>query len=234
MKEWLKNNTKKIVEWVYRNFEKDTGSMILVTTTIGYTLSAIAQSLAVFLNKKYTTNEKHFMIPQEIAECGVNIFSLFAITMPLKALTNKYSQTGKLMTKGLKEYMQKNNLWDKRGKLSFNLGKSIEEIIKKIEKSEQYIKASETEKEALLKEHRIALNNHEIMSDSYSSVVTTMGSVFSTALVAPLFRNEVASYVQKFHDTPDVKQPDVKQIPNNKTTLTVPAFKSVYAGAMKI
>ena len=96
---------KKFVNFAYKYFESNSGNMLLVTSIIGVALSSIAQTCAVFFNKDYTTPQKAFMAPQELAEGFMTIASMFLITRPIQILAKKYVQTGKILTKDMKQYL---------------------------------------------------------------------------------------------------------------------------------
>ena len=50
---------QKGLEWVYQNFKKNTATMLVVTGTIGWGLSSLAQIGAVLFNpKKYHLSKK--------------------------------------------------------------------------------------------------------------------------------------------------------------------------------
>ena len=43
---------QKSLEWVYNNFKKNTATMLVITGTIGWGLSSLAQIGAIILNPK--------------------------------------------------------------------------------------------------------------------------------------------------------------------------------------
>lgn len=190
---------KKVVEWVYKRFETGSGAMILMTSITGMALSTIAQTGAIIFNKKYNDSQKAFMIPQELTEGLINICSMFLITKPLQRLSGKLVMTGKIATKEVLNYMKNNNLLEKRGSKGFDIGNHIKEAVSKLESSEIIGKLSEAEKTRSLAEYRNIIDNYDIYSDSVSAIATTAGAVFSTALIAPLIRNSVASRYQKIN-----------------------------------
>ena len=190
---------KKAVSWVYKHFENGSGAMILMTSIIGMALSTIAQTGAILFNKKYTDSQKAFMVPQELTEGVINICSMLVITRPLQKLSGKLVKTGKIATKEALEYMKKNNLLDKRGQRDFDLGKNITETIKGIKESDIFINSADNKKTEMISEHKDILDKYDIYSDSVSAIATTTGAVFSTALIAPLVRNSVASKYQQIN-----------------------------------
>lgn len=195
----MKKFAKNLAEKVYKYFGENSGNMLLITSIIGIGMSSLAQTGAIILNKQYTTSQKAFMIPQELVEGMITVFSIFMITKPLQNLTKKYVNSGKLLTKELAEYMNKNNLMSKRGNPDFDFTKSVKEIISKIETSDKFIKSGQLEKESMLAEHKQALNRFEITSDAASAIAATTGGVLSTALIAPVLRNQAASSYQSIN-----------------------------------
>lgn len=221
MKSSLAKIIKSVTTFIYKRFEGNgSGNMIFLTSIIGFSLSALAQTGAIIANKKYTSSEKAFMVPQEIAEGIINIFSMFVITKPLQKFAKQYSKTGKLLTKEMKEYMQKNNLFSKRGDVDFDFGKSVRSIISEIEKSDKFIKSSVEGKNRLLSNHKAILQKHENMSDSLSAVITTAGGVLSTTFIAPVLRNAAAANYQRVNLNAIESKKEEKLI-------TQPAYKSL-------
>jgi len=190
---------KKAVEWVYKRFETGSGAMILITSITGMALSTIAQTAAIILNKKYTDSQKAFMIPQELTDGLINICSMFLITKPIQKLSAKLVKTGKFATKEILEYLKRTDMVKNVGDKEFDIGKNIRKTISNIEKSDIFVKSSDIEKAKMLIEHRNVLDNYEIYSDSISALATTTGAVLSTALIAPVVRNSVASRYQKLN-----------------------------------
>mgnify|MGYP007038240962 CR=1 FL=1 len=72
----LKRFAEKFGKFVYKYFEQGSGNMILITSMIAIGLSAMAQTAAIMINKKYTVSQKAFMIPQEITEGIMTMLSL--------------------------------------------------------------------------------------------------------------------------------------------------------------
>ena len=193
----LKKFLKSCSEFVYDKFHKNSGAMLLATGIIGTAMSSLAQTGVIITSKKYSPTEKAFMVPQELTECALAIGVIFAITKPTQRLANKAVKTGKITSKELIDYMKKNKLEEKRGKLDFNLSESIKEIIAKIEKSDKFISSSKENKNILLKEHKKALQEYDVFSDAASAYATTAATAFSIAAVIPVCRNKVASIYQK-------------------------------------
>lgn len=193
----LEKMLKKCSDFVYDKFHQNSGAMLLATGIIGTAMSSLAQTGVIITSKKYSPTEKAFMVPQELTECALAIGVIFAITKPTQRLAAKAIKTGKITSKELLNYMKKNKLEEKRGKLDFNLSESIKEIITKIEKSDKFISSSKENRNILLKEHKKALQEYNVFSDAASAYATTAATALSVAAVIPVCRNKVASIYQK-------------------------------------
>ena len=90
MKRGMEKFIKKVVNKVHLLFGENSGKMLLLTGIIGMALSSLAQTLTVVNNKHYTLSQKMFMVPQELIDGAVSIFSLVLITTPLQNLAKKY------------------------------------------------------------------------------------------------------------------------------------------------
>ena len=117
MKNWFSNFKSSL----YKNYGENPGKMLVHTGVLGWILSSLAQVSAVVFNDKISAEQKSFLIPQEIADAGINILSFYLITSSFKNIASKLVSTGKLTTKTIKNGL-KNNV-DQIGKLSFDIGK---------------------------------------------------------------------------------------------------------------
>ncbi len=188
---------KYIAEKVFKNIESGSGNMILITSMTGIAFSCIAQTFAIFINKKYSVSQKAFMVPQELTEGVISIASMFAISKPCQKAASKIMKSGKIFTKDMATYMKKYDLIGKRGEYDFDFQKSVKSIISKIENSDEFIKSNACKQEEFLAEHHNIIKEFNAVSDATSAFATTAGSIMSTALISPLLRNYVASYYQQ-------------------------------------
>ena len=177
MPRFFKKILDVISNFVYKNMETTSGSMILLTSVVGITLSTLAQAGAILLNKNYSTSQKAFMAPQKLA--------------------TRYANTGKILTKDLKTYLEKYSLLENRGHKDFNIKKSIINKIDDIKNSDGFSKCSQDVKESMLKEHLDTLNSFERTFDATSAIATSVGGIVSTTAISPLLRNTIASSYQK-------------------------------------
>ena len=166
---------QKGLEWVYNSFKKNTAKMLVITGTVGWGLSSLAQVGAVMFNPKIKKEQKGFLVPQALLDAIVNIGCFFVITQSAKKIISKLASTGKIAHSKVRTFLNKNKdlYGDKVGKLSLDL----DEVIKQNPKfpKESYY--------------------------SYKNFTTTMGtigaSILASNIVTPVIRNSMASDVQK-------------------------------------
>ncbi len=169
----LKNFFQNCFNWICENFKKDTSKMLIVTGTLGWILSSLAQVFGILGNSKISSEKKSFLLPQEVMDAVVNVGAFFGITMFTKKVIAKMASTGKIAPQSVRDFLNKNSiLKNKVGKFDFNVG----DVLPK--------------------------NSNELTSyESYKNFVTTMGtvgaSILSCNIVTPLIRNATASRVQK-------------------------------------
>ncbi len=169
----LKNFFQNCFNWICENFKKDTSKMLIVTGTLGWILSSLAQVFGILGNSKISSEKKSFLLPQEVMDAVVNVGAFFGITMFTKKVIAKMASTGKIAPQSVRDFLNKNSiLKNKVGKFDFNVG----DVLPK--------------------------NSSELTSyESYKNFVTTMGtvgaSILSCNIVTPLIRNATASRVQK-------------------------------------
>lgn len=228
MKKPLTKFAKFMSEKIYKHFGENSGNMLLATSIIGILTSCIAQTGAICLNKKYTSSQKMFMIPQELTEGCIAALSIFFITKPIQKFANKCFNSGKILSKDMVEYLKKNNLSEKRGDANFDFKTSVLDIIHKIESSDKFIKSSKTQQTEFLAEHRQILNEFDTMADAASAYAATFAGITASAFVSPLLRNHVASKFQnaglKYIEESSPKTEEIKQSTTFKSRYTYPTY----------
>lgn len=167
---------KQPKEWIFNTFQDDTSKMIIGTGTLGWILSSVAQMGAIIANPKISSEKKSFLLPQEGMDALINICGFFFLTMLTKVGIQKLASTGKISSKTVREFLNKNKLYkDKVGKIDFNL----DEVLKN------------------KPEYKDIYDNY----CSYANYVTTLGtigaSVLSCNIITPILRNKTASRVQQ-------------------------------------
>lgn len=152
---------------LYKNYGENPGKMLVHTGVLGWILSSLAQVSAVVFNDKISPEQKSFLIPQEMADAGINIISFYLVTSSFKNLASKLVSTGKLTTKNIKNALSKEDL-KRIGNLDFNIGK-----LSKVPEG------------------------YKPFKNGVDVVASTIGSIISCNIVTPILRNKYASKRQK-------------------------------------
>lgn len=173
----LSSMFSKFKSALYKNYGEDAGKLLVHTGTLGWILSALAQVSAVIFNDKISPDQKSFLIPQEIADACVNIASFYLVTNSIKGIGAKLVKTGKLRTPHIEKFLKKYNLFKKlpNGKLAsdFNLNIKAHPHFNEISK------------------------DYNAFNNGIGIVTGTIGSVFSSNIITPIIRNDIAAHQQK-------------------------------------
>lgn len=162
----------KFKDVVARKYGENPGKMLIHTGVIGWVLSSAAQVLAIVINDKIPKEQKLFLVPQEMADAGVNIASFYLITQSFKSIASKLVKTGKWLPGAVRDALSKSDVADKVGKKGFDVlkdGKLTDELVSKYKKFDAGIDV----------------------------IATTVGSILSCNIVTPVIRNEIAASKQK-------------------------------------
>lgn len=162
----------KFKDVVARKYGENPGKMLIHTGVIGWVLSSAAQVLAIVINDKIPKEQKLFLVPQEMADAGVNIASFYLITQSFKSIASKLVKTGKWLPGAVRDALTKSDVADKVGKKGFDVlkdGKLTDELVSKYKKFDAGIDV----------------------------IATTVGSILSCNIVTPVIRNEIAASKQK-------------------------------------
>ena len=127
--------------------------------------------MAVVLNDKIPKKQKTFLIPQEIADAGINICSFYIFTNSFTKLANKMVSTGKWRTPAIDAFLKKYNLKKHIGSYDFN--------IKDLANFDE-IKSS-----------------YKAIASGNAIAASTIGSIISCNLVTPILRNKFAAHKQQ-------------------------------------
>lgn len=168
-------NLDKVLSNLYKNYGENPGKMLVHTGTVGWILSCAAQVMAIIMNDKIAPEQKTFLIPQELGDGLINILSFYMLTSSVKNLCSKGVLNGKIANKTIKNYLEKNKLTDKIGKLDFNIKK--------------------TANFADVKEDFNSFKN------GVDVLASTAGSILSCNIVTPILRNEYAAKQQQVANT---------------------------------
>ena len=203
---------QKILNWVAKKFSEDASQMLIFTGVAGWTLSSLAQLIAIGVNPKIKEEQKVFLIPQEICDAGVNIGSFFLITQMTKGAVSKLFSTGKIAPQKVRDYFKKypEQYGNKIGKLDFNIG----EVMKhnKAFPMQEYTRAK----------------------NLGTAIATVSAGIVASNIVTPILRNKLASVVQKtyINEYKGGKDSDIK--PKVQTQPQVKPINPYNSGSMKI
>lgn len=163
------------LNYIAEHFRKDASKMLIWTGVAGWTLSSLAQIGAILFNPKISDEQKGFLVPQETADAVVNIGSFFLITQMSKRIVSKLFSTGKFAPEKVKQYLElnKNKYKDKIGKIDFDL-------------------------DEVLKKDKLFPKDEYYSCKNFGTTVATVGAgIFSSNIVTPIIRNNMASQMQK-------------------------------------
>lgn len=165
---------QKTKQYMYEHYGLETGKLIVHAGLITWTTSALSQLVAIALNKEIPSDQKKFLIPQEIADGALNIASFYLITNSFNRVASRLVSSGKWTTKPIKEYLLKKAPEIKLGNMKTNLNK-----VERFKEDEGFHKVYDTFNGGL----------------SMMSAVT--GAVISSNLVTPFIRNVWGAKRQK-------------------------------------
>ena len=205
----MANPFQSCLSWIYKKFSENPSGMLIATSALGWTLSSLAQIIAVAVNPKIKEEQKVFLIPQEFNDAIVNIGAFLLITLLTKSTVSNLFTTGKFAPKSVREFLVKNaKLYgDKIGKIGFDVEKVL---------------AQNGDKQLLR-----TFNAYKNMG---TTIATVGAGIVSASIVTPLLRNRMASkfqksYIKEFIDkkpeTPEVKKSEAPAV-NKPEVQTVP------------
>lgn len=203
----------KFKDFMWENYSKDGGKMLIHMGALGWFIASGAQLLALITSKKIDKEDKKFLIPQEAADGIVN-FSMFYI------LTDT---TQRIITKAIE-----------KGKIT---NPEITDIINKIAKE------NNTTGNELLKTKNISdlltdpqdKKLFKQFKGGVDIITTIMASVVACNIVTPIIRNKVASWIKNKNDKKQLSnKPDNNSIDeNNKLSTTYPIEKPLVSNQVQ-
>jgi hypothetical protein len=200
---------RSINDKIMAKFGTDTGKMLIHTGVIGWILSSLAQVTAIVINDKIPTEQKMFLVPQEMADALVNIVSFYAVTQTFNSVAKKLVTSGKWLPKTVKDVLVAKGLGEKLGKKGFDVlthgGLSGE-----------------------------TLKNFNSFKTGIDVGATTLGSVLSCNIITPLLRNVIAANRQQDAIARMNKKNSTTEISNTKTSkvyLPKPSMNSFQAAS---
>jgi len=160
---------------IYKNYGENPGKMLVHTGVLGWVLSSLAQVSAIVFNDKISTEQKSFLIPQEVADAAVNILAFYGITSLFKRFASKLVSTGKLTTAPIKEFLRKKGIIAKNKSSIGNIKFNIEDL-------------------ACFKDIK---DEYRTFKNGVDVIASVGGSILSCNIVTPILRNQYASKKQK-------------------------------------
>ena len=165
----INNVWNSIKNSMYKQYGQNSGKMIIHAGAAAWFLSSLAQITAVVFNDKIPSEQKKFLIPQEIADAAVNVVSFYLITSAIKNLGSKLVKTGKWSNKGIRDFVgQKVKMGDMKTDLS-----------EKFKGNEEFYKV------------------YSPFNNGIDMITTTIGSVISCNIITPYARNYFGARQQK-------------------------------------
>lgn len=198
----LSASWKKLKNYLYKNYGQESGKMIVHTGVVTWILASAAQVGAIVFNDKIPSDQKKFLIPQEIADGVINIIAFYAVTNTMKNLAGRLVSTGKWSNAPIRKFVKEHPLKEvKLGELSTNLAKSYKG-------NEDFYKA------------------YSPFKNGVDMIATTIGSIVSCNVIAPFIRNPLGAFEQKR----SIEKENSKNVKHQLNKSEKPlAFKSNYA-----
>ena len=164
------NLFNSLKNYLAKHYGNHPGKMLVHTGVVGWILSAMAQVCAISLNDKLPKDVKLFMIPQEIADAGVNIASFYLITRSCQSLSRALVRSGKLLPKNIRQHLISHNI-------NPNINKSFDVLTHGNLTPE------------LAKDYDAFYKGVDVAG-------TTIGSILSCNIITPIIRNQIAAHRQ--------------------------------------
>lgn len=193
----------KIKDYIYKKYGQESGKMIVHAGVITWATSSLAQIAAVAFNDKIPSEQKKFLVPQEIADGVINIATFYLVTNSLKNIAGRLVSTGKWSTKAIRNFVEKNPKFKiKMGSMETNLNKTF-------------------------KENKEFHDCYDTFKGGMEMMASTIGSVASCNLVTPIIRNSWGAKQQKISIAKDNEHKNMNktQLMNNPRINLNPSMK---------
>lgn len=168
---------------IYKNYGENPGTMLVHTGVIGWILSSAAQISAVLLNEKISSEQKVFLIPQEVADAAVNILSFYTFTNGVKHIGSKLTKTAKWRTAEITELLKKN-------------GHILEKGQSRV-KGKVYAGDWNFDITKLPNYNADIAGKFKPFKNGAEVITGLIGSIISSNLITPIARNKYAAIKQK-------------------------------------
>jgi hypothetical protein len=164
------NFWNRLKSTIYEKYGRESGKIIVHAGVITWITASISQVVAIMMNDKISSNQKKFLIPQEIADGALNVLTFYLITNTLKNVSSKLVSTGKWSTKAIRDFVASKNI--KMGDISTDLGKTF-------------------------KENKEFHDAYDKFKGGMDMIATSTGSVISCNAITPFIRNHFGAEQQK-------------------------------------
>lgn len=219
---------ERIKTSLFKSYSNDAGKMLLHTGALAWATSAVAQIVGIINNDKISKEQKKFLVPQEMADAVVNIFSFYMVTDSIQNFTKKLASSGKIITPEIKEFCFKNGIkFEKiKGEEDPDIGGAILNKIKEYKSLKTLNINEKNEKLNLgLSKEKLNLIDTEVKKldtfydRTYSPFESGLkiigniaGAVLSSNIITPIIRNKFAANKQKQDIAFDEKQTQIQSI----------------------
>ena len=149
------------------------GDIIIFTTIAGWIASSAAQIYGIAVNKKYSREQKKYMINQEAFDALTNIGLYFGITKSLTLLSSTLVKTAKIAPKTVIKFLEQTGTMPNRGRLGFDV--------------------TQVSGFSTTANVRNAYNGFKCFADASAA---TVGGIISSNIITPIVRNHIAAYRQ--------------------------------------
>lgn len=157
---------------IYKHYGQEAGKMLVHAGVITWITATASQVVAVMINKEIPSDQKKFLIPQEIADGAINILSFYLITNSLKNISCKLVSTGKWSTQAIRDFVKTKAPEIKMGDIRTDLGKKF-------------------------KDTKDFHNCYDVFKGGMDMIAATTGSVISCNAITPFIRNKYGAKKQK-------------------------------------
>lgn len=179
---------KKIL---YEKFSEGGGNMLIFMGALGWFTAAIAQIVALNLNKKIPKEEKGFLIKQEIADGAVNCGMYLGFTKLVQTCVNWGLEKGKITSDTIKPVVEK---------IAQEKNIDLTKHLKKSNISD------------LLKDKADDLAKFKKFKNGVDIFTNLLASVFACNIVTPLARNFIAAkWSKKNKSKNEINKPSIEQ-----------------------
>lgn len=192
----MANLMDKFNGYMFGKFSKGLGNMLLVTGTLGWVLSAVGQLWGLKTNKNLSDDQKKFLMPQEMADAVANIISFYVITKSVKDLSKKAVSSGKLVTKEIAVFCEKNGIDIAKTK---DIGKAISDKISQLKllTNTKELSVPQVKKDELNAKitglQNFNDNTYAPFEGGAETVGSVVGAIVSSNILTPILRNKFAS-----------------------------------------